>query len=271
MIEQNTKTYKKMMGDVYRYRITTKYQINFTYRCNLKCKWCITFKDRLLWPDSDITVEDIKLGGRIARQYTHQVGKLRIGGGEPLMHPQITECCKAINENWKCRLPVLFTNGTLGHLDKSLMYCKVSPVTEAKCGWRKRVHLPPMISPMDLGLQPELGFTKPCKIMNKCGRLFDAFGFSFCPNAGIRGRLLGIDSYQPRPVLLGIPSMCQHCIFTIASRRKRSQLWEGAMNGKIEYPTKTYKEGLKRALEEPIKFKKFQERYIKANKEEDVK
>ena len=123
---------------------------------------------------------------------------------------------------------------------------------------------------MDLGLQPIFGFTRPCRIMIKCGRLFDAFGFSFCPNAGIRGRILRIDPYQPRPVLLGYPSMCQHCIFTLPTNQ-RTKLWQAVKDGKIEHPTKTYREGLERALEEPVKFKRFQERYIEAHKEEDVK
>ncbi len=255
----------KESNEIIHYSAVTQYQINFTYRCNLKCKWCIEHLNKLPWPDSDITVEDIKLGGRIAKNYVHQVGKLRISGGEPMLHPRVVECCKAIKESWNGDRLFFFTNGTFKLIKDLPVTYRVAPPSD----WKKKSFGPPMISPMDLGLQPMYGFTRPCDMMNKSGRLFDAFGFSFCQHAGTTGRLLGIDAYEPRPVLLGIPSMCQHCIFTVP-RKKQVELWQAVRDKKIEYPTKTYKEGLKRALEEPIKFKKFQERFVEAHKESSI-
>lgn len=237
--------------------IPTRYQINLTYRCNLSCKWCISFIDNIPFEDSDITIEDLKIGGELVKQYGVQDGWLRVSGGESLLHPEVKECCRVIKEFWNGSKKTLFTNGIIS-VPKGLgIRYIVSPPGIGK----KTQHTPPMISPADLGIEPVLGFTRSCAMQSKCGRLFDAFGFSFCPYAGCIGRILKIDPYQSRPILMGLPSMCEHCLWSL-SKVDRLRLSEDVKNGRLEYPTKTFREGVERHKEEPIKYKKFQERIV---------
>ena len=78
----------------------TRFQINITYRCNLRCKWCIQFQDVLDWEDPDIEPEDLAVAGRIAVEDGLKISMLRVSGGEPTLHPRFEDCYYAIRENW---------------------------------------------------------------------------------------------------------------------------------------------------------------------------
>ena len=152
---------------------------------------------------------------------------------------------------------VVFSNGIKDRPSiPNTRYRVAAPTLEEK----EVKHTPPMISPLDLGLTPSRGFNGYCHRQRACGRLFDCYGFSFCIFAGAIGRVLGIDPYKPHPVLDGNIDICGHCPFTMGVGGA-FKLFDDVNQGKIEYPTKTYREGIQRIKREGhIKFPKFQER-----------
>jgi hypothetical protein len=164
-----------------------------------------------------------------------------------------------IKKEWPGRKKIVYSNKII-YADKNRVNMKVkwAPIGGV---WKAR-HNPPMISPVDLGLNPKRDFLSNCYFGKRCGRLFDAFGFSFCPVAGQMGRIFNIDPYHSEPVLLGNPEMCRHCAWS-QNRRKRFELWVAARDGKLEYPTKTYREAIARSNGEGLRtFKKFEERVV---------
>ena len=233
-----------------------RFRIHLTYRCNLNCEYCVQFVDKLKYDeDTDITIRDLVDSARILKFYNIQISLLRITGGEPTLHPLLKECCEVIANKWESHLNVVFSNGQIPVQKIKGMHYSISEIGDIK----KVNHKPPMISPFDLGIEPVFGFTIPCTQMNRCGRLFDTYGFSYCASAGSIGRLIGIDPYHSKPVMLGIPEMCQHCPWSL-SKSVRVDLAEKVKEGKIKYPTNTYREGLERQLDDPFFFKKFIDR-----------
>jgi len=235
--------------------ISARFQIVFTYRCNLNCKWCDRFMDSVPWPDSDMVGGDLAFGLSAIKQSGIEIEQCRIGGGEAKMHPCFASMAYYVRFIWgndKIRTSV--STNTLIPNDKSLevIYQEAGPKTKSK-------HTPVMISPYDLGLDPEQGFVSPCRMSRVCGRLFDAFGFAACPYEGPMGRLFGIDPYQAEPVMLGRYDLCCHCVHSLPTKKKKA-VWQDALDGKIEFPTKSYREALDRFAEHPTVFKRFQER-----------
>jgi hypothetical protein len=206
------------------------------------------------WPDSDILVDDLVAGGEILERRGIWPARIKVSGGEPTLHPQLDECCKAIHEKWKGHRTRLYVNDT----NPVSVYPGIKPYKSPAN--EKEFHSPPMISPADLGLNPVFGFVKACNYSMKCGRLFDAFGFSFCPVAGVMGRILRIDPYSSHPVMIGREDMCKHCVFS-QTKKVRFKLWNQARNGEIDHPSKTYRRGIVSSKEDgSMKFKRFAER-----------
>ena len=73
-----------------------------------------------------------------------------------------------------------------------------------------------------MGIEPKFGFIHPCVQQLYCGRWFDCFGFTSCGVAGILGAMLGDDTYEPLPVMMGRPSVCQHCLYSLPKRQRHS-------------------------------------------------
>jgi hypothetical protein len=211
------------------------------------------------WPDSDLSLEDLLLGWERVEASGIEVEKCRVTGGEPTLHPLFTGALRIIRQTW-CenyggRITV-FSNGSQ----------KLPP----PFGWRyavasreaKNVLLPPMISPIDLGLEHPCGVTKYCHRRRGCGRLFDAYGFAGCVFSGAIGRIIRYDPYRAEPVIQDGEVICGHCPFSTGVKMA-FRLFEGARSGAIEYPTETYRKGLKDFKEKGLfTFKKFRDRSV---------
>jgi hypothetical protein len=118
------------------------------------------------------------------------------------------------------------------------------------------------VSPADLGIEPQFGFIKPCVQELRCGRWFDCFGFTSCGVAGILGTMLGDDCYEPLPVMMGRPSVCQHCLFSL-DKWQRNRITKKVHAKKIPEVTKTFKRAIERWHDDPPKPKRFFERLPK--------
>lgn len=236
-------------------KIEIRYGLVLTYRCNAACPGCNRLLDVQPWVDSDITLEELQTGYKRVVASNIKIHKCRVSGGEPILHPQFQECMDIIQKTWNKDYRAktcVFSNGI-----------KTPPHSN---GWRYRVaeikdkysHFqPPMISPYDLGMEPKHGMKNECRRQNGCGRVFDAFGFSFCIFAGVIGRMMGIDVYSPTPIIEGREDICKHCVFS-QGIKKAFVLFKGVNSGKIEYPTESYKNALienkKNGIMEPTRF-----------------
>jgi len=230
------------------------YQIAVTYRCNWACPHCCELFGVLpsMGPESDLTVEDVEMSGCILKEHGIEVGKCGLTGGEPTLVLNLAELRTAVVRCWRpARRPRVFSNGTGG---------KGRGIRVSDAGAKAAKQYPIMVSPADLGMEPVEGFGTPCWAQIRCGRYFDAFGFSGCPAAPSLGRLFGVDVHEAEPVLLTSRELCRHCIHTVGKRRM-SALSHAAATGQIEYPTRTYREALERRRSEGyVRFKSFKER-----------
>lgn len=233
--------------------IICNFELNVTYRCNLRCDLCNRFVGILPVPNGDVTPDQLSQAAVLLKESGIRPKRIKIAGGEPLVHPRIDELCKVLVEEWKpTRFAVLASNGTVKHDTIPGIHYRYSPP-------RRKYHLPSSISPSDLGIPfTGLGVSKPCSTQSRCGRTFDAFGFSFCSLAGIMGRVLGVNPYSDKPVMWGTEDICKHCIYSLP-RPLYLDVSNQAMVGKIVWPTTTYKEGLERNRRIPMQFKRFGE------------
>jgi len=239
-----------------------RFQVNLTYQCNLQCEYCIQFVDKIRWEDPmEVELDDLVLAGKILRESEVDVSLLRVSGGEPTMHPQFEKCMDLIAD-WDKQKFILCTNGIQEKPIKHDIRYRIS-----KPGRRKRQkHTPPMVSPFDLGMKIPKRPPIYCIIIHRCGILFDAHGFAPCGNAAPLGRLLRRDPYDTKPVTAGFDmEMCKHC-YSILSKEERNELSVEIKAGRLEYPTKTYREGLERDKEEPFVFKTFKQRLAEESK-----
>lgn len=245
------KTLDSVRHVTYRGGYLARYGVCPTYRCNLSCKYCNRFLDKVPWPDSDMELGDVAVAGERLRRANFVVTRIRFTGGEPLMHPRFAELARSFQKEWTPTMTMhSFTNNVLPQV-------KDAPVRFHGSGSSN--HLPWMISPTDLGMATNSGYVTPCYVQWSCGRLFDAFGFSFCVHAGSLGRLFGIDPYHGYPVLLGLPELCRHCICSLP-RKKQFLVQKAFLKGEEEYPTKTYKRLLGLRRSEPMTFPRFRSR-----------
>jgi hypothetical protein len=219
------------------------------------------------WGNSDVSFEDLYLGAEEVKRAGIRIEKTRVTGGEPLRHPDFIECMKIICDKWRGdfvlegehriqhKIPVFTTVEDRPAPPRGTWRYRPSPSEPTE-----RDFQPPMVSPLDLGMEPIVGVEIECERQYGCGRLFDAHGFHFCIYAGAIGRVLGVDHYSAKPILKGTKDICGHCPYS-QGVRGANKLWRKVTVGHVEYPTKSYREGVERCKSEgPPSIPKFQER-----------
>jgi hypothetical protein len=226
-----------------------------TYRCNKSCQYCNRHLHQWSWPGTDLTSEQLKIAGEDVHARGIQPGRIRFTGGEPLMHRQFPELVDIVLDTWKPAMRLVsFSNGTISlpKIQRRGMRFRSERTDES-------FHRPWMISPKDLGIKAHGGWKGYCSIQNGCGRLFDCHGFSFCVFAGALGRILGIDPYSRDPKVPADLRICQHCICSVRVRH-RFRLQQNAMDGKIPFPTKTYRDAIEGKTKLQLSFRRYEER-----------
>jgi len=222
-----------------------------TYRCNMTCKWCNRYEGVIPWDDSDLSIGAVEEVGAILHKHKIQPDRIRLTGGEPSMHPNLSGIVEAIERTWPepKLLTHSFTNGTMNQIGIPIRF-RVSDHSD---------HKPWAISPADLGMSAMLGFDDRECTAKACGKLFDCYGFSFCVHAAALGRLLRVDPYSKQPISEGREDFCQHCIHTLRTS-DRLRIQREAMEGRIEFPTPTLARGLKQLEKEPLVFARWEDR-----------
>jgi len=237
-------------------------QVSVTYRCNASCKDCVQRLDVIRWEvDTDITEEELRVAARLLKLYGIKIGKLRVTGGEPMLHPKLKELLHVINETWAPRSGWfrVYSNGKIPPLRRVPGRFSVVPLESPK---KTNLFTPFNVSPGDLGIEPKFGFVRPCVQQLYCGRWFDCFGFTSCGVAGVLGAMLGEDTYEPLPVMMGRPSVCQHCLYSL-SKAERHSVTRKVKAGKIPGITKTFRQAIERWQDNPPHPRYFWERLPK--------
>lgn len=89
-------------------RVIRDLRLSITDRCNFRCVYCMDPDVRFAPPTSLLTVEEIVRAGRIAAGLG--VRKIRLTGGEPTLHPRLTDIITGLRGGTTCEI-ALITNG----------------------------------------------------------------------------------------------------------------------------------------------------------------
>ena len=84
--------------------------------------------------------------------------------------------------------------------------------------------------------------------------------------------MLGEDTYEPLPVMMGRPSVCQHCLYSLP-KQDRHSITRKVKAGKIPEVTKTFKQAIERWHDDPPHPRYFRDRlpqeYLQAGEQID--
>lgn len=231
-------------------------ELNLTLACNHACPACNRLCDR--FPKRTAHMDVKQIHRMIAQCRSAQltglatVKRLKVVGGEPLLHPDYPEIhallCTAANEGVFQSVKIQ-SNGLLP-LPKGLA---TSPrVGFSGKSFRKRGHLP-IWAPEDKGAESAPG----CMMIRRCGASLDAFGWLPCSAAIAIVGVFGLE-YLYRDELpigpWGLDELCRHCacsapmewqeehtkLFTDMDdeHRSPSKTWAEAMDGWDGLPKK---------------------------------
>jgi hypothetical protein len=187
-------------------------ELNITMQCNVGCancnRFCHIYKDRT----EHMTVAQIE-------KFLHQakqgggVGKVKVVGGEPFMHPDFVGIYNALVKGSEEKAIAFFKVDT----NKTLPYPKVTPSPYARFSGKhptRKAHLPIMWSPADMGI-----VTKgPCQQIRKCGYSLDKYGYLPCSLAIIMVRLFDLTHLYRHELPKepwGLDELCPKCIFSM--------------------------------------------------------
>ncbi len=189
------------------------FELNVTLRCNLACPNC----NRLChlkpsWAeDSDMSVGHVELFVDNLRNGPVKAKRVKVAGGEPLLHPELAEIIYVLLAGVDDGVIDKIKIDSNGTLDRPA----VIPNPALSWSGRKpsrKVHLPTLWSPTDLGLP----LTYPCTMPRKCGISLDNRGYLPCSMAiSICRTFEGMERYYAdSPVShFGMHAICRHCIF----------------------------------------------------------
>lgn len=216
-------------------------ELNVTYRCNLKCRWCNRLKDEVDIPDSDMTPEQAERWCQRLATSPFRGKRVKVSGGEPRCNPQLRQILDVLVSH---QPEVIGDVGVCSNATRS----ESMPVLPKDIGWRRSppakklasgsMHIPPLMSPKDLLLQSRIPYEK-CSTIKHCGAACDAWGFTACALLPMIGRALGVNPYSAEPTRTPIPELCDHCMFALCWD-VREGIRHSVEVGTIRYPTPSY-------------------------------
>ena len=192
------------------------FELNITLKCNYTCancnRMCDIFRDR----EEFMSVEQVK---RFIEQIKASggIGKLKVIGGEPLLHPNFVEIYNLLAdaqvEGFIKTLKV-DTNSSLPR-PEGLKSCN-------SCRWLstkvpKKVHYPYVWDPCDKGWE----CVGPCPGVGRCGISLDKYGYLPCSPAIMIVRLYGLTHLYKTEIpkqMWGMDEICKHCISGLKDR-----------------------------------------------------
>lgn len=224
-------------------------ELNITLRCNLRCTNCNRLCDKFPGREEDMTPEQITKFVEQIRHSKRPVRRVKVVGGEPLMHPRIGEIVDILGGAVKeglIQTVKVNTNRTLPIPDFG-----DQPVRLMGKKTADKVHLPVLWSPRDMGYV----VSGPCSMPRRCGVSLDAFGYLPCSGAMMIVRMLNrFDLYRKElpETVWGMDDLCPHCVFAMPTAWCIENSWplsKTPVEGKT--PTPTWRENLPRCASQP--------------------
>lgn len=105
-----------------------EYRISITSSCNMKCEYCHNEGNKKGMEDI-LDINDIT--EIVKNSYNLGLKEVRLTGGEPLLHPQISEICEELNEKYNLKVSIN-TNGIL--IDKLIDLINKGYITRVTIG-----------------------------------------------------------------------------------------------------------------------------------------
>lgn len=190
-------------------------EIDITYRCNLHCFNCDRSCTQAI-DESDMELTQIRRFLELSEQNGHNWKRIRVLGGEPLMHPEIAAILNELN-SYKIRHPScliqIYTNGLIPvkiSIPSGIILentAKTSPVNRFD---------PYNVAPCDLN--PKF-VPKGCWITRDCGIGFNCNGFYICGAGAAIDRVFGFgvaadspDTIDTQKQYSALCKYCGHCL-----------------------------------------------------------
>ena len=224
-------------------------ELNPTFRCQLACPGC----DRLCSiippdPADDMTPEQVSAFIREANQRGIRVERIKIVGGEPFTHIRIVELLQVLIHEG-------IGSGVVGSIKLDTNGVAKPPADlpmhpNFRIGGRKpkkKIHLPYLWSPFDLGLE----WKCPCSHPFRCGYSLDARGWQLCSPAIMIDRLFYDGKHYQQNIPTkpwGAEDLGRHCIYAApAWFREANAKPLSQFTPEMKSPTKSWAEALRQA------------------------
>lgn len=206
------------------------YLINLTYRCNQQCEFCNRHLDFKTYDPAvyDVTMDQVE---EFCIKLTDKpITKLKISGGEPSLHPQFREMVERIGAFGIAKNALVRLNTNARR--------RIAPIKGIQVMRRRnKIHQPHLVSPLDYGVMShQVGPKHLCDIATRCGRGFEAKGWTFCALAGPMAELLNKDVWHKDPYEIPDMGVCRHCIWG-CNWRMRFIFGISVYMGIIPYPS----------------------------------
>jgi len=252
-------------------------QVIVTQRCNAVCDYCDKAVGLAKLSDMELTAAMMRDAVRKCVRDDMRVRRVTLSGGEPILNVElqgIIDALLGLPELAKVRVLTNDMNVSRAAREKitfpdERFHWRPSPLDDVDNPYsgknnpvndrvKNRVHYPFWISPEDVGL--EATFEK-CSIKWRCGRGVDSSGFSMCGQAGIMGRVLGVDPYPDDPeanvkdhVLKPVQEICRHCKYGL-TKAEGKQFIKDTNDGTIPFwMSPTYERAFAKFKEAPVTY-----------------
>ena len=240
--------------------IQTRMEFMLTLECKWGCRDCCRGLESTWIKGSHVTpVQAVRFMDELRDKQVY-VKRLKVHGGEPMLNPDFSLIIKLLAEEigpWE--------HGKLfGKIKVQTAYPRKAVETKHDIPWNgttlqlhcepvddrnfKDHHVPWFVSPVDAGYlkldeTPPYGTAltgKACELQSRCGRSFEAFGFTACAQESVIGRAIGVEVCTSEYKHWGDPEVCRHCPMSLGKEKSR-ELQMRAKRGELEHVTQSLK------------------------------
>lgn len=250
-------------------------QVITTQRCNAICDYCDKAVGLAKLTDMELTAAQMRVAVQQSIDTGMRITQVTLSGGEPVLNTElqgIIYACLGLPDLLKVRvltndMPItLAKRDTIELPDERFRWTKapLDDPMDYKSGknkpgvrYRDRVHVPFWVSPADIGAEANWAN---CTIKNHCGRGLDSSGWSMCGQAGILGRVLGINPYDPNKpaneqVNTPVEEICRHCQYGMVVKGKaKKKIAAAVAAGEMEPISKTFVDAFAQFEREPVTY-----------------
>jgi len=170
---------------------TDAIEIDITYRCDLKCMNCDR-SCRQAEADCDMSLQQIKKFTEESDEIEHEWKRIRIMGGEALLHPEVERILEVFSSYGKIHTHTfieLFTNGI--EKDIPSIPDNIAVHNTHKMSIYNKKFEPYNLAPIDMNISAD--YRKGCWITSDCGMGLNAYGYYPCAAGAAVDRVFGLN------------------------------------------------------------------------------